>query len=174
MTVYECVSYVDEVKPNAFPTNAKIAWLGQLEGRIAAEIFLMAPAELKRFHYRSASEDGSKELLVDPPYDDIYSAYLTAKVDSKNGEYNKLSTAAQAFNRLWDEFSAWIGNMYDPAAGYLEEESAPQGPAPKPGRPPLFDPGRGTYAGAVTEREMIPDWRQRNDEEGDEEFGIVE
>lgn len=118
MTVYECVHYVDEVKPNAFPLNAKIAWLGQLEGKIAAEIFLMAPAELKKFCYTSATADGSKVLLVDPPYDDIYSAYLTAKVDSKNGEFNKLSTAAQAFNRLWDELSATIGNLYDPASGY--------------------------------------------------------
>lgn len=121
MTVSECIQFVDEVKPNAFPADAKIAWLGQIEGKIASEIFLMAPAELKRFHFRSTLEDGDKELLVDPPYDDIYSAYLTAKVDSKNGEFNRLSTAAQAFNRLWDEFSAYIANLYDPAAGYVGE-----------------------------------------------------
>ena len=121
MTVSECIQFVDEVKPNAFPADAKIAWLGQIEGKIASEIFLMAPAELKRFHFRSTLEDGDKELLVDPPYDDIYSADLTAKVDSKNGEFNRLSTAAQAFNRLWAEFSAYIANLYDPAAGYVGE-----------------------------------------------------
>ena len=121
MTVKECVQYVDEVRPNAFPTEAKIAWVSQVEGRIAAEIFQMAPAELKQFIYRTAMDDGDKELLVDPPYDDIYGAYLTAKVDSKNGEFNRLSTAAQAFNRLWDEFSAHIGNLYNPAAGYAGE-----------------------------------------------------
>jgi len=121
MTVKQCVQYVDEVKPNAFSTEAKITWVSQIEGRIASEIFLMAPAELKQFIYRTVLEDGNKELLVDPPYDDIYTAYLTAKVDSKNGEFNRLSTAAQAFNRLWDEFSAFIGNTYDPAAGYYGE-----------------------------------------------------
>lgn len=120
MTVLECISHVDAVKPNAFPNNAKVEWLGQLEGRIASEIFLMAPAELEQFHYTTVQKDGGKKLLVDPPYDDMYNAYLTAKVDSKNGEYNKLSTAAQAFNRLWDEFSAYIANLYDPAAGYYE------------------------------------------------------
>ena len=102
MTVYECVSYVNAAKPNAFPDNAKIVWLGQLEGRIASEIFLMAPAELEKFNYRNKTKE-------------------TAKVDSKNGEFNKLSTAAQAFNRLWDEFSAYIANLYDPAAGYYGE-----------------------------------------------------
>ncbi len=117
MTVSECIQFVDAVKPNAFPVEAKLAWVSQIEGRIASEIFLMAPAELHRFRFTTILGDGDKELLVDPPYDDIYSAYLTAKVDSKNGEFNRLSTAAQAFNRLWDEFSATIANLYDPAAG---------------------------------------------------------
>lgn len=121
MTVSECIQFVDAVKPNAFPTEAKIAWLSQIEGKIASGIFLMAPAELRQFEYRTVLADGDKELLVDPPYDDIYSAYLTAKVDSKNGEFNRLSTAAQAFNRLWDELSAYIASVYDPAAGYYGE-----------------------------------------------------
>lgn len=124
MTVKECIEFTDAVRPNDFPAFAKLAWLTQIEGRIASEIFLMAPAEIKQFIYKSATEDGDKELLVGPPYDDIYGAYLTAKVDSKNGEFNRLSTAAQSFNRLWDEFSAYIGNLYNPAAGYYGEIAA--------------------------------------------------
>jgi len=121
MTVNECIQFVDAVRTNAFPIEAKLAWLSQVEGRIASEIFLMAPAELPQFQYKTILEDGDKELLVDPPYDDIYGAYLTAKVDSKNGEFNRLSTAAQSYNRLWIEFSAYIANQYDPAAGYYGE-----------------------------------------------------
>lgn len=121
MTVEECVRFVDDTKPNAFPEDVKVIWVGQIEGRIANEIMLLAPAELKRFHFTSMLEDGQKELLVDAPYDDIYTAYLTAKVDSKNGEFNKLSTAAQSFNRIWNEFSAWFAGMYNPAAGYYGE-----------------------------------------------------
>lgn len=121
MTVRECIEFVDDVKPNAFTAEAKLAWVSQIEGRIASEIFLLAPAELARFRFTSALADGGKELLVNSPYDDIYIAYLTAKVDSKNGEFNRMSTAAQSFNRLWDEFSAYIGNLYDPAAGYYGE-----------------------------------------------------
>ena len=104
MTVKECVEFVDGNKPNAFSTEAKIIWVSQIEGKIASEIFLMAPAELKQFVYRTALEDGDKELLVDPPYDDIYTAYLTAKVDAKNGEFNRLSTAAQALSSTKRDF----------------------------------------------------------------------
>ena len=121
MTVQQCIEFVDEIRPNAFSVEAKMAWLSQVEGKIASEIFLMAPAELWQFQYKTALEDGDKELLVDPPYDDIYVAFLTAKVDSKNGEFNRLSTAAQSFNRLWNEFAAFIGNRYDPGAGYYGE-----------------------------------------------------
>ena len=124
MTVRECIEFVDSVKPNAFAPYTKMVWLSQLEGRIASEIFLMAPAELAQFAYRDGVVDADKELLVDPPYDDIYVAYLTAKVDSKNGEFNRLSTAAQSFNRLWNEFAAYIGNLYDPAAGYYMIQAA--------------------------------------------------
>lgn len=124
MTVKDCIDFVDAVRPNDFPPYAKLVWLSEIEGRIASEIFLMAPAELKQFEYRDGVTDGPKELLVDPPYDNIYGAYLTAKVDSKNGEFNRLSTAAQSFNRLWDEFSAYIGNLYNPAAGYYGEIAA--------------------------------------------------
>ena len=122
MTVRESIQFVDAVRTNDFPIDAKLAWLSQVEGRIASEIFLMAPAELPQFQFKTILEDGDKELLVDPPYDDIYGAYLTAKVDSKNGEFNRLSTAAQAFNRIWDEFSAYIATWYDPAAGYYGPE----------------------------------------------------
>ncbi|MBR2224385.1 MAG: hypothetical protein IKO00_03440 [Oscillospiraceae bacterium] len=121
MTVRESIQFVDAVKINDFPIDAKLAWLSQVEGRIASEIFLMAPAELPQFQFKTILEDGDKELLVDPPYDDIYGAYLTAKVDSKNGEFNRLSTAAQSFNRLWNEFAAHIAGRYNPAAGYYGE-----------------------------------------------------
>lgn len=117
MTVKECMEFVDDVKPNAFPPYAKIRWIGELEGKIANEIFLMAPCELKQFAYTGA-EAANFELLLDPPYDDLYISYLTAKVDSKNGEFNRLSTTAQAFNRKWQEFAAFIGNLYAPANGY--------------------------------------------------------
>ena len=116
MTVKDCIDLVDDVKPNAFPPAAKLRWLGEIEGRIASEIFLMAPAEIRQFAY--TPEMQNYELLLDPPWDDIYIAYLTAKTDSKNGEFNRLSTAAQAFNRKWNELSAYMANLYAPANGY--------------------------------------------------------
>lgn len=116
MTVKECIDFVNDVKPHAFAPYTLLKWLSEIEGRIASEIFLMAPAELAQFRYTSDTQ--THALLLDPPWDDIYIAYLTAKVDSKNGEFNRLSTAAQSFNRKWNELSAYMGNLYDPANGY--------------------------------------------------------
>ena len=36
MKVREAIEHVDEVKPNAFDSKAKVLWLNALEGRIAA------------------------------------------------------------------------------------------------------------------------------------------
>ncbi len=116
MTVGQCIRFIDAQRPNAFSENAKIAWLSQLEGRIATEIFLMAPAELGQFQYSSNTK--SYKLLLDRPWDNLYLAYLTAKVDSKNGEFNRLSTAAQAFNQQWNETAAYFANRYEPGKGY--------------------------------------------------------
>ncbi len=120
MTVGDCLNFVDDCKPNAFPPFAKLKWLSEIEGRIASEIFLMAPAEIRQFDY--TPEMQNYKLLLDPPWDDIYIAYLIAKTDSKNGEFNRLSTAAQAFNRKWNELSAYVANLYTPGNGYYFRE----------------------------------------------------
>lgn len=116
MTAKECIALVDEVKPNAFTDPVKLMWLSTIEARIASEIFLMGDEELEQFRYTEATKD--HELLLSLPWDDIYIAYLTAKADSKNGEFNRLSTTAQAFNRKWNELAAHVGNVYQPANGY--------------------------------------------------------
>ena len=122
MTVKDCIDFVNDVKPHAFAPYTLLVWLGELECRIAAEIFRMAPAELTQFRYTADKQN--YELLLDPPWDEIYTAFLIAKVDSKNGEFNRLSTAAQAFNRKWNELSAYMANLYEPANGYFFPELA--------------------------------------------------
>ena len=51
MKIQEAIDWADEMKPNAFTSEAKLAWLNALEGRIAADVFLMAPAEIAALRY---------------------------------------------------------------------------------------------------------------------------
>lgn len=120
MTVSDVIEFVDTVKPNAFPPAVKIRWISQLEGRIASEVFLMAPEEMEQFNYAAldVAEAEKQILLVNFPYDDIYPAWLKAMVDYENGEYNKYQNTMQQFNERFNSFVAWFANAYEPANSY--------------------------------------------------------
>ena len=92
MKIKDAIAWADEVKPNAFTERVKFEWLNALEGKIAADVFLLAPAEVRTLRY-VYPEDLETELLVGPPHDDIYTLYLQAKIDEANGEYNKYANS---------------------------------------------------------------------------------
>ena len=46
MKVKDAIAAADAVKPNAFSEETKFQWLRRLEGRLQAEVFLMAPAQI--------------------------------------------------------------------------------------------------------------------------------
>ena len=120
MTVGDAIRFVDMIKPNAFPDEAKILWLSRFEGRVAAEVFLMAPAELEQFDYSKLTKTKAKaqKLLVDPPHDDIYTEWLKAQIDHENGEYSKYQNTMQMFNERYNSFVAWFAGTYRPADSY--------------------------------------------------------
>ena len=119
MKIQEAIDWADEMKPNAFTSEAKLAWLNALEGRIAADVFLMAPAEIAALRY--TGEDMETELLVAPPHDDIYTLWLQAKIDEANGEYNKYANSMQIYNEHYGNFVRWFAGLYEPAQGYAWE-----------------------------------------------------
>lgn len=126
MKIREAIEQADDVKPNAFDQKTKAAWLNALEGRIAAEVFLMAPAEIRQLRYH-LPEDLETELLVTAPHDDIYTLWLAAKIDEANGEYDKYQNTMQIYNGHYGSFLRWFAAVYDPVQGYLGEEARTNG-----------------------------------------------
>ena len=120
MTIQEAINRADGIKPNAFTTAEKVAWINALEGSIAAEVFMMSPAELQHFNYDA--DDLEKVLLVDPPYDDLYVLWLEAVIDEKNGEYDKYRNTREVYEARRREFCCWFLQNWDPAQGYIGEE----------------------------------------------------
>lgn len=119
MTVKEAIDYADLMKPNAIPQAVKIRWISQLDGRVSQEIMLMAPAEMELFNYDE--DQTGHTLLVDPPHDDIYPAWLQAQIDLANNEYDRASNTMQVFNAMWSRFLRWFCQLYDPIEGYETE-----------------------------------------------------
>ena len=78
MTVSQVIQAVDEVKPNAFSNEEKIRWLNEVEGMVQTEVLLFASEEVITYSYE---QDKDAQLLVQPPHDKLYPAYLEARVD---------------------------------------------------------------------------------------------
>lgn len=116
MKVKDVIAWADEVKPNAFLEDMKRKWLARLESSIALEVFLMDCTEAEQLG--KAAEHPETELLVSPPYDDLYELWLEAKIDQANGEYDKYQNSMQIYNARRGEFVCWFCQTYDPAQGY--------------------------------------------------------
>ena len=129
MTVREAIAAADAEKPNAFEEKTKFEWLRRLEGHLEAEVFLMSPAQIRELDL-DYETDLDRELLVDPPYDEIYPLYLKAKIDEGNGEYNKYADSMAIYNSAYTEFVCWFCQLYDPAQGYMRREVTGDGVFP--------------------------------------------
>ena len=112
MTLSDVISSVDEIKPNEFSNETKTKWINEVEGMVQTQVFLMVPIGLVQYTY---DQDKDVILLVDPPHDKLYPAYLEAKIDYANGEYNKYQNTMQMFNSFFSEFMRWYADNWRPA-----------------------------------------------------------
>ena len=123
MTLAEIIAQVDEVKPNAFSNEAKTIWLNEIEGKIQTDVFLLAVEDVQQYTY---AEHKDHMMLVNAPHSKLYRAYLEAKIDYANGEYNKYQNTMQMFNEFYNEFVIWFARNYRPAethrGKYIDDE----------------------------------------------------
>ena len=116
MRLTELIGHVDETKHNAFSNEQKTRWVNQLEGRIAAEVYLWNPVMMCVQHvWPETEDDPDQELLVGPPWEQIYEHWLEARIDYANGEYDKYENSAAMFEEAFHAFAAWFINRYHPA-----------------------------------------------------------
>jgi len=113
-TAGEIIAAVDEIKPNAFSTARKLAWLDELEGRIATDVMLMDVDCVPDLRLTE-----SRTPIVQPPHDSIYRMWLTAKIDEANGDFDRYQNAQIAFDAAWRAFVRFFAERYDPAYGYM-------------------------------------------------------
>lgn len=114
--IVDIIARVDENRPNAFSSATKMKWISDLDGKIAADVFLMDIAQIRELEYRHP--DGlEQEPLVTFPHDDIYDLWLEAKIDAANGEYNRYQNTMQLYNESYGNFVRWFASVYEPAQG---------------------------------------------------------
>lgn len=115
MTIGKVIRLADALKPNAVELEQKYQYISEVEGLVQSEVMLLSSADI--ITYDPAQNDENTELLVKPPHDKLYIAYLTAMLDFANGEYNKYANTIEQFNAYYREYHRWYLARIHPADG---------------------------------------------------------
>ncbi len=111
LTVKEAIEKADITTPNAFPIEAKLDWLNEIEGKVQSEVLLLAPEEIITY----TKECIDHELLVSEPHCSLYPAYLRAQMDFASSDWNRYQNTREMFNSLWRKFVCYFTTFYRPA-----------------------------------------------------------
>lgn len=109
MTINDAIMAADELRPNTFDEDMKTAWLSELDGKIALEVFKSEKVPL--YEYPKNCE---KTLLVAHPHSDIYPLYLVAMIDFYNQDISSYQNAMSMFNNKYDIFAKWYQRTHVP------------------------------------------------------------
>ena len=123
MTVGEILAQVDEIKPNTYDENIKIAWLSELEGRIFNDIILTHKHELVEDEegnmveptftgYDEASEN--EEVIAPDTYADLYKNYIYCMIDYSNSETDRYANSLIMFNNSYQQYEGWYNRTHKP------------------------------------------------------------
>lgn len=111
-TYSEIIIRVDECVPNVMPERTKLNWLTSLDGMLASEVFGMDIREVRALPH-SYPEAMRCEPLIGFPYEEVYDAWLTARIHKANGEDDKYQNAMMLYNEALSTFKMWFFNTYD-------------------------------------------------------------
>ena len=108
MTMEKAIFQADELKPNQVARALKIEWLSHLDRRVFKEVFSTHEPDAetpKAFDGYTQDTPPDTELLVKPPYDDVYLYFLAMQIDLANLEYDKYNNNLLLFSEAWGQFT---------------------------------------------------------------------
>ena len=103
MKAIDIIRKVDELEPNQFGADKKLAWLSELDGQIYLE--------LSRVYEPCMSQPGKyvpgeEELLVEEPYaQGVYSHFLQAMMAAENYETGKYNQHITLFDSSYRQYA---------------------------------------------------------------------
>lgn len=116
MTIQAAIDRIDEMVPNMFSDQQKVAWLSEVDGYVFREIFLTHEGMPPGIVFEGYDQDTemSTALMVHEPYHGIYEHYLAAKMAEKNREMGEYAKEMTAFNSAWQTFADYYGRKHMP------------------------------------------------------------
>ena len=155
MTIKECIDLVDNVKPNQYSIEDKVAWLSFLDGIIIHDVLKTHEdydSKYDEFEGYSLNKLGTK-LIATFPYDNLYPAYLKMKIDEENGETARYNNSATMFNSYFSTYKKWYNKNHMPKNENIMRIFQGVGRVPSSGN--VFDPSKLAYKDGISGIENI-------------------
>ena len=97
---------IDQVN---YPDILMLQFLNECEGKLQTEFLHIADVDCQRY----TEDDMDMDLIVGPPHDKLYYAYLCAMIDFTNGEYAKYNNSIIVANAFMAEWAAWFNRTHE-------------------------------------------------------------
>lgn len=105
MTLAEAVAKAVHSVPNTIEQRNFIEWLSRLDWQIKTEVLDNYTDEIEYNGYDD-NTDTKTELLVKPPYDELYIRYLEAQIYRAYNEIGKYNNCIVEYNAVYNRFKA--------------------------------------------------------------------
>lgn len=106
MRLANAIAEIRAIKPNQYDDATLTAWISELDGQLHDTVLrgrVCAPPARGPYN---AQEDGDTVLLALFPYDQMYLAWLSAKIDFSNQEFDRYNNAMMLYNAYHESFAA--------------------------------------------------------------------
>jgi hypothetical protein len=115
MKLIQAIRALDQLKPNTYSREEKVAFLSRLDAMVKTHIIdTHEGGEDVTFTGYDNTTDDMTDLLVPEPYDEIYLRWLEAQIDYYNGEYGKYNNAIDMFNTAYEGYQNYYNRTHMP------------------------------------------------------------
>lgn len=130
MTIKEVIDAVDTLKPNQYSIREKVQWLSFVDERIINDVLKTHEGYDEAYDkFNGYSEDDlTVSLIVESPYDRIYPAFITMKIDECNGDINKYNNSYALYNTYLIEYRRYYNKTHMPLPVGVKKVSCPVKP----------------------------------------------
>ena len=94
MKLKQAIAAAQAMRPGTMDEPELAAALWRLDGELAEHLGASAPA---------AAYPDDRDLLMKPPFDDLYPLYLACAIDRRNGDDDALASDVERYNARLDE-----------------------------------------------------------------------
>jgi hypothetical protein len=103
MNIAQILAQVDEIKPNTYDDNIKIAWLSELDGQIYNDVFLTHELD-----------ENVPSMFLGYTEADLNTELLFAQIDASNGETDRYANSMTLFNASFKDFKSDYNRQHMP------------------------------------------------------------